>query len=124
VIVKPNARLCERWVTHQNLSRAAEQRLTQPITRHKSCKNSIAAPRLQNYGDCLPKARRLALGLALAAAPQLIAQLTQVTRALLFFVTGSGFSLLILVMQNGLAGKLDLVALLADALHEDLLSFL
>jgi hypothetical protein len=28
VIVKPNARLCERWVTHENLSRAAEQRLT------------------------------------------------------------------------------------------------
>jgi len=25
----------------------------------------------RNYGDCLPKARRLALGLALAAAPQL-----------------------------------------------------
>ena len=46
-------------------------------------KESVAAPRLRNYRDCLPKARRLALGLALAAAPQLIAQLTQVTLKLL-----------------------------------------
>ena len=35
--------------------------------------------------------------------------------AVLFFVTGSGFSLPILVVQDGLAGKLDLVAFLADA---------
>jgi hypothetical protein len=69
--VKPNARLCERWVTHENLSRAAEQRLTESGRKAKSYKNSVAAPRLRNYGDCLPKARRLALGLTLGAAPQL-----------------------------------------------------
>src|SRR4051794_13885201 len=71
VRVKPNARLCERWVTHENLSGAAEQRLTELGHKAKSYKNSVAAPRLRNYGDCLPKARRLALGLTLAAAPQL-----------------------------------------------------
>jgi hypothetical protein len=41
--------------------------------------NSVAAPRLRNYRDGLPKARGLALGLTITAAPQLIARLTQVT---------------------------------------------
>ena len=54
------------------------------IARHKSWKSSIAAPRLRNYGECLPKARRLALGLTRTAAPQLIAQLTQVTLKILW----------------------------------------
>jgi hypothetical protein len=84
VIVKPNARLCERWVTTKICPELRSSDGLSLIARHKSCKNSIAAPRLRNYGDCLPKARRLALGLALAAAPQLIAQLTQVTLKMLW----------------------------------------
>src|SRR4029450_1912054 len=43
-----------------------EQRLNSPT------EFSVAAPRLCNFFGRLPKARRLALGLALAAAPQLI----------------------------------------------------
>ena len=41
--------------------------------------NSVAAPRLRNTVTVNPKARRLALGLTITAAPQLIARLTQVT---------------------------------------------
>jgi len=77
VRVKPNARLCERWVTRENLSRAGEQRLNQSSRNAQINKNSVAAPRLRNHRDCLPKARRLALGLPMAAAPQLDGQLTQ-----------------------------------------------
>jgi hypothetical protein len=56
---------------HENLSRAAEQRLTESGGKAKSYKNSVAAPRLRSYAGCLPKARILALGLTLAATPQL-----------------------------------------------------
>ena len=48
--------------------------MTESGRKVKSYKDSVAAPRLGNYRDYLPKARRLALGLAVAAAPQLIAQ--------------------------------------------------
>ena len=41
--------------------------------------NSVAAPRLRMTVTVYPKARGLALGLTITAAPQLIAQLTQVT---------------------------------------------
>ena len=41
--------------------------------------NSVAAPRLRITVTVYPKARGLALGLAMPAAPQLIARLTQVT---------------------------------------------
>src|ERR1043165_1299167 len=41
--------------------------------------NSVAAPRLRITVTVYPKARGLALGLTITAAPQLIAQLTQVT---------------------------------------------
>jgi hypothetical protein len=41
--------------------------------------NSVAASRLQITVTVYPKARGLALGLGMPAAPQLIAQLTQVT---------------------------------------------
>ena len=41
--------------------------------------NSVAAPRLRITVTVYPKTRRLALGLTITAAPQLIAQLTQVT---------------------------------------------
>src|ERR1043166_199367 len=40
--------------------------------------NSVAAPRLRITVTVYPKARGLALGLTITAAPQLIAQLTQV----------------------------------------------
>src|ERR1043166_691960 len=41
--------------------------------------NSVAAPRLRITVTVYPKARGLALGLTITAAPQLIARLTQVT---------------------------------------------
>src|ERR1043166_1898887 len=61
-IVKPNARLCERWVTHENLSRAAEQRFTQSDRKAQIMKNSIAAPRLRNYGRLSSQGSQTRLG--------------------------------------------------------------
>src|SRR4051812_36003348 len=58
------------------LSGAAEQRLIESGSKTQIIRNPVAAPRLRNYGDSLPKARRLALGLALATASQLDAQRT------------------------------------------------
>ena len=63
---KPKARLCEPWVNRTIGFGAAERRL-----KHLHM-NSIAAPRLQIIHADLPKARRLALGLVLSAAPQLV----------------------------------------------------
>ena len=66
---------------HENLSRAAEQRLTESDRKLQVMQQSYRRSAAANIiGAVYPKARRLTLRLTLAAAAQLDVQLTQMAR--------------------------------------------